>query len=161
MSSEESPREATTEMTSLLGGESPSRSPPWKNFIFSAVYAVKVTWQQSYINWLLFLTPVALVASSHDWGAEAVFVLNFLVILPLSYVLSFATDELAMSTGQTVGALVNATFGNALEMIVSLEIYPPALVGWTWTGIDKSGGIGWHYGSDPGRDSNCSIEHGW
>jgi Ca2+:H+ antiporter len=39
-----------------------------------------------------------------------------MAILPLAALLSFATEELAKSVGQTVGGLINATFGNAVEM---------------------------------------------
>lgn len=93
--------------------------PLYEQFPSDVFRTVKVTLFQSYVNWLCFLVPVALTASANDWDASAVFILNFLAILGLSSVLSFATDELAKSTGQTIGALVNATFGNALEMIVS------------------------------------------
>ena len=39
-------------------------------------------------------------------------------ILPLAMLLSNATEELAAVAGEVVGALLNATFGNAVEMIV-------------------------------------------
>ncbi|OKL58540.1 hypothetical protein UA08_06273 [Talaromyces atroroseus] len=99
----------------------PPRRHLSRRVVADTLRIVKVIWFQSYINWLLLLVPVALVASEDDgWDTSAVFILNFLAILALSSVLSFATDELAKSTGQTVGALVNATFGNALEMIVGI-----------------------------------------
>lgn len=41
-----------------------------------------------------------------------------LAILPLAMLLSNATEELAAEAGEVVGALLNATFGNAVEMIV-------------------------------------------
>jgi Ca2+:H+ antiporter len=49
-----------------------------------------------------------------------VFSLNFLAIIPLAAVLSFATEEIAGRLGETLGGLVNATFGNAVELIVSI-----------------------------------------
>ena len=48
------------------------------------------------------------------------FVLNFLAIVPLAGLLAFATEELAAKLGQTIGGLLNATFGNAVELIVSI-----------------------------------------
>jgi Ca2+:H+ antiporter len=48
-----------------------------------------------------------------------VFILNFFAIVPLAAVLSFATEEISMKLGQTMGGLLNATFGNAVELIVS------------------------------------------
>ena len=44
--------------------------------------------------------------------------MNMLAILPLAMLLSNATEELAAEAGEVVGALLNATFGNAVEMIV-------------------------------------------
>lgn len=50
----------------------------------------------------------------------ATFCLNFLAIIPLAALLSFATEELAATVGPSVGGLLNATFGNAIELIVSV-----------------------------------------
>ena len=47
-----------------------------------------------------------------------VFVLNFLAIIPLAALLSYATEEISLYVGQTLGGLLNATFGNAVELIV-------------------------------------------
>jgi len=43
-----------------------------------------------------------------------------LAIIPLAALLSFATEELALIVGETLGGLLNATFGNAVELIVSV-----------------------------------------
>lgn len=48
------------------------------------------------------------------------FWINFFAIVPLALILAFATEELAEHTGQTIGGLLNATFGNAVELIVSV-----------------------------------------
>lgn len=69
-------------------------------------------------NLLLFLVPLSLVADSYKWGSVWVFILSFLAIFPLAELLSWSTEQLARSTGQVVGGLLNATFGNAVEMIV-------------------------------------------
>lgn len=62
------------------------------------------------------------MAASSGWNPAAVFTLNFLAIFPLAALLSYSTEELSASVGQTVGGLLNATFGNAVEMIVSLPV---------------------------------------
>jgi Ca2+:H+ antiporter len=49
----------------------------------------------------------------------AVFVLSFLAMFPLAELLSWSTEQLSASTGQVVGGLLMAAFGNAVEMIVS------------------------------------------
>ncbi|GAB5591078.1 hypothetical protein Unana1_05978 [Umbelopsis nana] len=47
-----------------------------------------------------------------------VFSLNFLAIIPLAKLLGLATEELSIRTGSAVGALLNSTFGNAVELIL-------------------------------------------
>lgn len=64
--------------------------------------------------------PLGIVAGELKWGAPWVFTLNFFAIIPLAAVLSFATEEIAGRLGETLGGLVNATFGNAVELIVSI-----------------------------------------
>lgn len=70
------------------------------------------------LNLLLPIVPVALACGSLQVGATTVFILNFLAIVPLSGLLGFATEEIAARLGQVAGGLVNATFGNAVELIV-------------------------------------------
>lgn len=72
------------------------------------------------VNVLLVFVPLGLIwgfaGLSHTW----VFVFNFLAIVPLAAILADATEELADKAGSTVGGLLNATFGNAVELIVSV-----------------------------------------
>ena len=53
------------------------------------------------------------------WSPTVIFALNFIAITPLAAVLSFAT-EISIPLGDTLGGLLNATFGNAVELIVSI-----------------------------------------
>jgi Ca2+:H+ antiporter len=80
--------------------------------------ATKVTLYSNYVNILLVFVPVGIVAGAMGWNPTVVFVLNFFAIVPLAAVLSFATEEISMKLGQTMGGLLNATFGNAVELIV-------------------------------------------
>ncbi|KAL2161998.1 hypothetical protein VTH06DRAFT_7783 [Thermothelomyces fergusii] len=80
----------------------------------------KITLFSSWINLLLIFVPLGIVAGRLKWDAPWVFTLNFLAIIPLAAVLSFATEEIAGRLGETLGGLVNATFGNAVELIVSI-----------------------------------------
>jgi Ca2+:H+ antiporter len=73
-----------------------------------------------YVNFLLIAVPIGLIAGASNWGATAVFTINFLAIIPLAAVLSFATEEISVKLGETMGGLLNATFGNAVELIVSI-----------------------------------------
>ncbi|KAF3761364.1 cation transporter activity protein [Cryphonectria parasitica EP155] len=73
-----------------------------------------------YVNFLLVFVPLGLIAGALEWGSTAVFTLNFFAIIPLASILSFATEEISVRLGETLGGLLNATFGNAVELIVSI-----------------------------------------
>jgi len=64
------------------------------------------------INWLLFCAPIGIALSQIPGiPAIAVFVINFLAIIPLAGILSYATEEIALRVGETLGGLLNASFG--------------------------------------------------
>jgi hypothetical protein len=67
---------------------------------------------------LLVFFPIGFLATLFGWSPTTVFVLNLFAVIPLATLLSSATEQLSTYTGQTVGALLNATFGNAVELIV-------------------------------------------
>ncbi|MED6181700.1 Vacuolar cation/proton exchanger 2 [Stylosanthes scabra] len=72
------------------------------------------------INLLLPFGPLAIalhyLTGKHGW----VFFFSLLGITPLAERLGYVTEQLAFYTGPTVGGLLNATFGNATEMIISI-----------------------------------------
>lgn len=79
----------------------------------------------SWINWLLLVVPVSIILGALvDWGHSdivdptVVFALNAVAIIPLASLLSFATESVAIRMGDTIGALLNVTFGNAVEIII-------------------------------------------
>lgn len=74
----------------------------------------------NYANVFLVFAPLGIVAGLAGWSTTLIFVFNFLAIIPLAGLLSFATEELSAKLGQTIGGLLNATFGNAVELIVSI-----------------------------------------
>lgn len=74
----------------------------------------------SKLNLLLLCTPFAFVAEWAEWGDTYVFMLCLLAIAPFAERLSFVTEQLALHTTETLGGLLNATFGNVTELIVSL-----------------------------------------
>ena len=83
---------------------------------------LRLTWEvliSNYVNVLLVFVPVGIVLGALDMNPTAVFVVNFFAIMPLAALLSFATEELSAKMGQTLGGLMNASFGNAVELIVS------------------------------------------
>ena len=84
--------------------------------VMSQVKAVFYSW----INLLLVFVPAGFALEYAHVNEIVVFVINFLGIIPLAAMLSFATEELALYIGETLGGLLNATFGNAVELIVSV-----------------------------------------
>merc|ERR1711988_1644427 len=91
--------------------------------IRSLVYSwhvAKVTILSGYVNFLLPMVPIGIVAGMMGWSPAAVFTINFFAIIPLAAVLSFATEEISLKLGETMGGLLNATFGNAVELIVGI-----------------------------------------
>lgn len=108
-----------TERTSLLGRSQDPRA--WVRWPAYTAWATKETLLGNYINALLVFVPLGIIAGAMGWNPTAVFVLNFLAIIPLASLLSFATEELSVKLGQTLGGLLNATFGNAVELIVRVD----------------------------------------
>lgn len=74
----------------------------------------------SYINALLVFVPLGVLAEKLHWSALARFSLNFLAIVPLAKLLGDATEQVSLQLGDTLGGLLNATFGNAVELLVGL-----------------------------------------
>lgn len=73
------------------------------------------------IDWLLVFVPATLLLPHFSPDAHvAIFVCACLAILPLAGWLGHATEHLASHTGEGVGGLLNATFGNAAELIIAI-----------------------------------------
>ncbi|CAF9910879.1 MAG: hypothetical protein ALECFALPRED_006919 [Alectoria fallacina] len=121
--------EHINEQTSLLAGQFTNSNgvPLWEDnerpFIKWPAYfgrKVQQTLTSNYVNVFLVFVPLGIVSGAVGWSPTATFILNFLAIIPLASLLSFATEELSAKLGQTLGGLLNATFGNAVELIVSI-----------------------------------------
>jgi Ca2+:H+ antiporter len=69
---------------------------------------------------LLVFIPLAAMAELRHWGALTVFGFAALAIIPLAGLMGSATESLAHRFGAGVGGLLNATFGNAAELIIAL-----------------------------------------
>ncbi|KAK3317023.1 calcium/proton exchanger [Apodospora peruviana] len=83
-------------------------------------HVAKVALLSSWMRILLVFVPLGAVAGERQWDSVSVFTLNFLAMIPVAAILSFATEELSHCLGETLGRLVNATFGNAVELIVTI-----------------------------------------
>lgn len=77
---------------------------------------------------LLLFVPVSIAAHFLEWGSVTVFVTACLAIIPLAAWMGTATEEIAVLVGPTIGGLLNATFGNATELIIALVALNAGLV---------------------------------
>ncbi len=74
----------------------------------------------SWLNILLVTAPLGILAHFLHWSPVAVFLLNFAALIPLALLLGEVTEDLAVRFGSTIGGLLNATFGNVVELILSI-----------------------------------------
>jgi Ca2+:H+ antiporter len=77
---------------------------------------------------LLLFIPVSIAAHFLEWGATTVFITAALGIVPLAGYMGTATEEIAIVTGPNLGGLLNATFGNATELILAFVALKAGLI---------------------------------
>jgi hypothetical protein len=77
---------------------------------------------------LIIFVPLGLLAGALPSDPTLVLVLNFLGIMALAPLLAFATKKLSSNVCFTLGQLINAVLGNAVEMIVSFKTFYGSLV---------------------------------
>jgi len=74
-------------------------------------------------SWLNVLLPAAVlgmvspIVGFPDW---VTFLANFVGIIPLAQLLGIATEEVSLYSNEVIGGLLNATLGNATELIISI-----------------------------------------
>lgn len=78
---------------------------------FTFMGQIRATLFNSWINVLLIMIPVGIAVHYAKLDPVAIFAINFIAIVPLAAMLSYATEEIALHTGETIGGLLNATFG--------------------------------------------------
>jgi Ca2+:H+ antiporter len=83
------------------------------------------------LDWLLALVPIAFaiayIPNLHN--DTALFICSGLAIIPLAGIMGRATEHLADHLGHGIGGLLNATFGNAAELIIALLALQKGLIG--------------------------------
>merc|ERR1719199_1727092 len=75
-----------------------------------------------------FFVPLGQWCKYKEYGPGVIFFSNFAAIIPLASILGQATEALAVHTGQLIGGLLNATFGNAVEMIMCIQAVKAGLI---------------------------------
>ncbi len=78
---------------------------------------------------LLVFIPLSLGSEYLEWGATLTFLMAALAIVPLAAFMGQATEAIAVVVGPNLGGLLNATFGNATELILALVALKEGLIG--------------------------------
>lgn len=111
---EEGAQLSTIESYDNVDKELPLRLSPWQ-----AIWEMIVG--KGVVSYCFLAMPFALLSVYFHWGATWVFVLNFIVMIPLAAILGDFTEEVALHTNETIGGLINASFGNAVEVVVAIQ----------------------------------------
>ena len=94
---------------------------------FSNPSATRIDGQRITMLMLLFV-PLAYLGDYLEWNAILVFLLSGFAIVPLASIIASATESIADRVGFGLGGLLNATFGNATEMIIAIVALSEGLV---------------------------------
>lgn len=78
---------------------------------FTVMGQLRATIFNSWLNVLFVFIPIGIAMNYANVSPVVVFATNFVAIIPLAAMLSYATEEIALRTGETIGGLLNATFG--------------------------------------------------
>ena len=82
------------------------------------------------LDWLLIFVPISIALRLMGQQYQtALFITSCLAIVPLAGWMGRATEHLAEKMGQGIGGLLNATFGNAAELIIALMALHKGLYG--------------------------------
>lgn len=92
--------------------------PPKKNVARRFWNVVWNVITSSWVNVLLVFVPVGIASHFAGLSQSIIFAMNAIAIIPLAGLLSHATESVSKRLGDTVGALMNVTFGNAVELII-------------------------------------------
>jgi len=96
--------------------DKPEKRPWYKGKVlkhdpFTVKNQISRTIFNSWVNLLLIAAPVGIGLNYSGVDGTVIFVVNFIAIIPLAGMLSFATEEIALYVGESLGGLLNASFG--------------------------------------------------
>src|SRR6266850_578502 len=80
------------------------------------------------MRWLLLAVPVSWALAAAHAPPLAVFAAACLAVIPLAAEMGEATEALAERAGPAMGGLLNATFGNAAELIIAIVALRAGLI---------------------------------
>tara|TARA_B100001029_G_scaffold47721_1_gene37829 strand:+ start:466 stop:1590 length:1125 start_codon:yes stop_codon:yes gene_type:complete len=76
--------------------------------------------RETKLNILLLALPITLYFNYVDQNHSMAFFSSLIAIMPLAFLMGRATEEIALRTTESLGGLLNATFGNAAELIIAV-----------------------------------------
>ena len=79
------------------------RKIPTKDQVYAVLFSLQ-------INILLLTIPVGFIVNYLYINSIAIFIVNFIAIIPLTAIISYATKDITLRAGNILGSLLNATF---------------------------------------------------
>ncbi|RSM02179.1 hypothetical protein CDV31_011023 [Fusarium ambrosium] len=126
---------------------------------------IRATLVASKLNWLLIFVPIGLAAHSYEVSPLVTFITNAIAIIPLSVMLTDATERIAIEAGDTIGALLNITLGNLVELIIlvalvndHIRIVQASILGSVLVNLLLILGSALLASSMSSHDPHCSVE---
>ncbi len=101
-------------------GPTPTGFPFSGHKVYPDIVLLSFSMKTLILSFLLLFMPISIAAEWLHWDATVIFLTAAVAIIPLAAWMGTATEELAVVVGPTVGGLLNATFGNATELIIAL-----------------------------------------
>ena len=71
------------------------------------------------LKFMLLFVPISFIGKFLNFSPTIMFILAALSIIPLAGIMGEGTEEISFYTGPKIGGFLNATFGNATELIIS------------------------------------------
>lgn len=101
-----------------IGGEVriKGEGPKVITFYESAYHMLMTSW----LNIAGLSIPLAIISYGLGWSDIVTFIFSLVGLAPLAERLGFVTEQISLHTNETIGGLLNATFGNATEFIVAI-----------------------------------------
>jgi cobalamin synthase len=82
------------------------------------VAAIRAIVLSSWLNALLLVVPLAIASYVAHAPPTVIFTANVIAIIPLSALLTYATENISRESGDALGASINVTFGNLVEIVI-------------------------------------------
>jgi len=106
---------ATRRASRFVKGTTEPKPPNWEGTGIKAMLMHP-------LSVLLLCFPLGIISDLAGWGPVPTFFLNFTALVPLAKILGDATEELAAGLkNDMLAGLLNATFGNAVEMVIMVQ----------------------------------------